>query len=92
MPMTPRCQPSPPTTRTLWAPTAGSVSIAFSRLRDELGFFLLAPEVLVVQLLRQRRAPRRSIASSVASSRRVAMSGVLMRPAALTRGASMNAT
>ena len=31
------------------------------------------------------------MASSVASSRRVAMSGVLMRPAALTRGASMNA-
>ena len=31
-----------------------------------------------------------AIASSVASSSRVAMSGVLMRPAALTRGASMN--
>ena len=29
MPMTPRCQPSPPTTSTLCAPTAGSVSIAF---------------------------------------------------------------
>jgi hypothetical protein len=30
MPITPRCQPSPPTTRTLCAPIAGSVSIASS--------------------------------------------------------------
>ena len=29
MPITPRCHPSPPTTSTLCAPTAGSVSIAF---------------------------------------------------------------
>ena len=84
--------PSPPTTSTLWAPTAGSVSIAFLACDDELGFLLLAAEVLVVRAAAP--APRASSpsASSVASSRRVAMSGVLMRPAALTRGASMNAT
>ena len=51
MPMTPRCQPSPPTTSTLCAPTAGSVSIAFFAWRDELGFLLLPPQVLVVELL-----------------------------------------
>ena len=62
------------------------------RLRDELRLFLLASQVLVVQLLGQRRALRRPCASSVASSSRAAMSGVLMRPAALTRGASMKPT
>ena len=53
MPMTPRCQPSPPTTSTLCAPTAGSVSIAFFAWRDELGLLLLPPQVLVVELLRE---------------------------------------
>ena len=54
MPMTPRCQPRPPTTRTLCAPTAG---IGFDRLlglRDEIGFFRLALQVLVAELLRER--------------------------------------
>ena len=54
MPITPRCHPSPPTTRTLWAPIAGSVSIAFFASSHELRFLLLPAEVLVVQLLRQR--------------------------------------
>ena len=62
----------------------------FLRRGEDLRLFLLAPDVLAVELQRQRprlvaHAPRRS-----ASSSRVAMSGVLMRPAAFTRGASMN--
>ena len=59
MPMTPRCQPSPPTTRTLCAPIAGSVSIAFFACGDDLRFLLLPAQVLVVELLGQRRALRR---------------------------------
>ena len=43
------------------------------------------------ELLGQRLALRRAMPSSDASSSRVAMSGVLMRPAALMRGATMNA-
>ena len=54
MPMTPRCQPSPPTTSTLCAPTAGSVSIAFFALHDQVRLLLLAAEVLVIELLGQR--------------------------------------
>ena len=89
MPMTPRCQPSPATTRTVRAPTSGSVWTIFFAAASISGFFLLAPDVLAVELLRERRASS-PIASSLASSSRVAMSGVLMRPAAFTRGASMN--
>ena len=62
------------------------------RLRDEVRFLGLA----LAGSLRSAAAPspRASsiAASSVASSRRVAMSGVLMRPAALTRGARMKPT
>jgi hypothetical protein len=55
---------------------------------QDLRFFFLPPHVLAVQL--QRELARSSaIVSSAASSSRVAMSGVLMRPAALTRGATM---
>ena len=43
------------------------------------------------ELLRQRAAPRPHGSRRSASSSRVAMSGVLIRPAAFTRGASMNA-
>ena len=70
------------------APTSGSVWTIFFACGEDLGFFLLPPHVLAVELQRQRRASSAS-ASSAASSSRVAMSGVLMRPAALTRGASM---
>ncbi len=53
MPMTPRCQPSPPTTSTLCAPMAGSRLDRLPRLRDQVGFLLLAAQVLLVQLLRE---------------------------------------
>ncbi len=58
-----------------------------ARLRDDVGFFLLAPEILRVELLGQL-ASFVAIASSEARRSRAAMSGVLIRPAALTRGAS----
>ena len=56
---------------------------------QDLRFFLLPAHVLAVELQRQR--PRLVAHRFVAaSSSRVAMSGVLMRPAAFTRGATMN--
>ena len=61
------------------------------RRGQNLRFFRLAPHVLAVELRRQRLRASSAIVSSAASSSRVAMSGVLMRPAAFTRGASMNA-
>ena len=60
------------------------------RLRDDLGLFLLAAQVLGVRAARASSRASSPIASSDASSSRAAMSGVLMRPAALTRGASTN--
>ena len=90
MPMTPRCQPSPPTTSTLWAPTSGSVSTIFRAARR-------CPLPLPAAGCSRRSSCSASarassaIASSTASSSRAAMSGELMRPAALTRGASRNA-
>ena len=59
------------------------------RLGDDVLLFLPAARVLGRRAARPAPAPRRAIASSEASSSRVAMSGVLMRPAALTRGATM---
>ena len=59
MPMTPRCQPSPATTSTVRAPTSGSCLDELPRLGDDRRLFLLAARVLRVQLLGQRRAPRR---------------------------------
>ena len=61
-------------------------------LGDQVGFFLLPPKVLVVQLLRERRAlprpsPRRWRAAAAWRCRACSCG-----PAALTRGASMNAT
>ena len=52
-------------------------------------FLLLTAQVLGVELQRQRARLSPSV-SSLARSSRVAISGLLMRPAALTRGASMN--
>ena len=88
MPITPRCQPSPATTITVREPIVEVGLDDLLRLRDDLRFFLLPPEVLGVRAARPARAPPRAIASSEASSSRAAMSGVLMRPAALTRGAT----
>ena len=51
MPITPRCQPSPPTTSTLCAPIAGIGLDRLLRLGDQVGFLGLALEVLLVQLL-----------------------------------------
>ena len=69
MPMTPRCQPSPATTRTERAPMSGSVWTIFFAGREDLGFLLLALDVLAVELQRERAhllapAPRRSASSS----------------------------
>ena len=64
MPMTPRCQPSPATTMTVREPISRSVSTDLPRLRDDLRLLLLAAEVLGVELLGERRALRRAIASS----------------------------
>ena len=57
---------------------------------QNLGFLFLTPDVLAVELQRELRALLRPSLRRSASSSRVAMSGVLMRPAALTRGATMN--
>ncbi len=51
MPMTPRCQPSPPTTSTVWAPMSGSVSTAFFAAATMSCSSLLAARVLGVELL-----------------------------------------
>src|SRR3954465_9480659 len=60
-PMTPRCHPSPPTTRTVCAPPAGGGDgvragrrLSFDRfasLRDKLRFLQLPAQVFIVQLL-----------------------------------------
>ena len=55
-----------------------------ARLGDELGFLRLPPQVLVVQLLRQAARFVDHGFVVARSSSRVAMSGVLMRPAALS--------
>ena len=60
------------------------------RRGEDLGFFLLPADVLARRAAVASARASSPSASSLASSRRVAMSGVLMRPAALTRGASMN--
>ena len=53
MPMTPRCQPSPQTTKhRLRADVGVGVHLA-PRRRQGLGFFLLATEVLLLELLGQ---------------------------------------
>ena len=51
--MTPRCQPSPATTRIERAPTSGSVCDDLLRRRQDLGFFLLPLDVLAIELQRQ---------------------------------------
>ncbi len=53
MPMTPRCQPSPATTRTERAPTSGSVCTIFLAAARISGFFFLPAHILAVELLRQ---------------------------------------
>ena len=68
--------------------------IGFDRLLglgDEIGFFGLALRFSSQSCCASARASS-PIASSVARSSRAAMSGVLIRPAALTRGAIMKPT
>ena len=88
IPITPRCQPSPATTRIDRAPTSGSVWT----------IFLAAARISASSSWRLTFSPsscsascRASSASASSSARksRAAMSGELMRPAALTRGAIM---
>ena len=89
MPMTPRCQPSPATTSTVCAPTSGSVWTTFfaaARMPASSSWRLtFSPSSCRASALASS-----PLDSSLASRSRVAMSGVLMRPAAFTRGASMN--
>ena len=54
MPMTPRCHPSPATTRTDRAPMSGSVSIALRAAARISCSCVLAPLVLLVQLRGER--------------------------------------
>ena len=53
IPITPRCQPSPATTMTEREPTSRSVSTTLRACGDDVGFLLLAPEILRVELLGQ---------------------------------------
>ena len=88
IPMTPRCQPSPDTTRIERAPTSGSLcTIFFAATRISASSAcrrIFSPSSCSASC--RTSSPK---ASSAARRRRVAMSGVLIRPAALTRGASM---
>ena len=91
MPMTPRCQPSPATTRMLWAPTRTSVSTCFFASATMSASYAWRRVFSSPSCSASRRTSS-SCVSSLARSSRVARSGVLMRPAALTRGAITNAT
>ena len=59
MPITPRCQPSPATTRTACDADVRIVLDRLLRLRQDRLLLLLPPQVLVVELRRQAPAPPR---------------------------------
>ena len=87
MPMTPRCQPSPATTITVREPISRSVSTIFFAWATISASSCCRRTFSVLSCSASPRASS-AMPSSDASSSRAAMSGVLMRPAALTRGAS----
>ena len=90
MPMTPRCQPSPATTSTLREPTSGIGLDDLPRLGQDV--LTLPGGGACSRVSSCSASASRLVGQSprpTASSSRVAMSGVLMRPAALMRGATM---
>ena len=87
IPMTPRCQPSPATTRTLWAPTSGRLDdLPAPRRRSSASsscrwVFSTSSCSASARASSHAPRPRRAAAARRCRAR-------LMRPAALMRGAS----